>query len=251
MTHSEPNVGQVVTAEVDLWSAPLRQRLREDEVSLCRSVLSIEERAAVGRFHDIGRREQALVGRALLRRALTHRLGAPPERWAFETGERGRPYLAQGQTDRPVDFSLAHTNGYVLCAVSEGAKVGVDVEPLSRASELRKIATRFLAESEILDLARLAPEAQDKQLVRLWTLKEAYSKALGLGLAMPYDETPFCISVQNETTKIETKVAPGWRFYVFSASADFILSLALRAPNDVAEIAHRDGFNQFFSQSQD
>ena len=73
-------------AVVDLWLASVGKHLRVDQAALCQSILNTDERRAADRFQDVGRRDQALAGRALLRRALTYRLGLAPERWVFENG---------------------------------------------------------------------------------------------------------------------------------------------------------------------
>ena len=241
--------GRAATVEVDLWLAPLTDRLGDDQAASCRSVMTLEERDAADRFHGSPRREQALVARALVRRALTHRLGQAPERWVFETQDSGRPCLAEGQTSRSVDFNLAHTKGYVVCAVTEGAAVGTDVEPLSRASQLRRVAPRFLAEAESLALARLAPDLQDAGLVRLWTLKEAYAKALGAGLTMPFTAVAFSISEHREPPSIRCETAPGWHFHTLAAPPGYAVAIALRAPGATVRLMRRDGLGLLFGAS--
>ena len=241
--------GEAAAAEVDLWLAPLPDRLPDDQVGLCRSILNLEERDAVDRFQGRSRRDQALVARALLRRALTHRLGRAPERWIFATQDCGRPCLIEGQTPRPVDFNLAHTEGYVVCAVAEAAAVGVDVEPLSRADQLRRVAPRFLSGAESLALASLAPDLQDLRLVRLWTLKEAYAKALGAGLSMPLTDAVFSICEDREPPGILCDTAPGWSFHALPAPPDHAIALAVRIPGELIQIVRRDGLDLLFRAS--
>ncbi len=231
-------------ADVDLWLAPIGP-LRDDQVRLCRSILSADERARVDRFRIPARAEQALVGRALLRRALTYRLGAAPESWVFETGAHDRPCLAAGQALPTLDFNLAHTAGHVLCAVSQGAAVGVDVERRSRAGDLQKVAPRFLAEAEALALAGLEPAARDARLLRLWTLKEAYSKALGLGLTMDYRTTTFVISGRGETATATCAGLAGWYFQVAEAP-EHTLALAVQAEDAAVGVTRRDGLGLLF-----
>ncbi len=249
MTPDRRDGGRAATVAVDLWLAPLADRLPDDQAALCRSIMSLEERNAADRFHGESRREQALVARALLRRALTHRLGRPPEQWVFETQDCGRPCLAKGQTPRLVDFNLAHTKGYVICAIAENAAVGVDVEALTRAGELRQVAARFLAQAESLELTRLAPDLQAARIVQLWTLKEAYAKALGTGLTMPFTQVIFSLFEDRETPSIRCESAPGWQFHVLSAPQGFALALAVQAPREMTRLMRRDGLELLFGAS--
>ena len=244
MTGAPPTGGGLRRADVDLWLAPISP-LRDDQVRLCRSILSAEERARVDRFQVPARAEQALVARALLRRALTHRLGAAPESWVFETGAHDRPFLAAGQASPALDFNLSHANGYVLCAVSQGAAVGVDVERRARAGDLRKVAPRFVAEAETLALAGLEPAARDTRLLQLWTLKEAYSKALGLGLTLDYRNTAFVISGRGETATASCAGLAGWYFQVAEAP-EHTLALAVQAEAAAVGVTRRDGLGLLF-----
>ena len=244
MMQSAPTGGGPRRADVDLWLAPI-DPLRDDQVRLCRSILSADECTRVDRFRIPARAEQALVARALLRRALTHRLGAAPESWVFETGAHDRPCLAAGQASPALDFNLAHTDGYVVCAVSQGAAVGVDVERRARAGDLRKLATRFLAEAEALALARLEPAARDARLLRLWTLKEAYSKALGLGLTMDYRTTAFVLTGRGETATATCTGLAGWYFKV-AEEPEHTLAVAVQAADAAVGVTRRDGLGLLF-----
>jgi 4'-phosphopantetheinyl transferase len=73
----------------------------------------------------------------------------------------------------------------VVCAVAEKVDLGVDVEPLVRAEEILKVAPTVFAAEEQEALELLAEPDKRDRAVSLWTLKEAYIKARGMGLALP------------------------------------------------------------------
>jgi 4'-phosphopantetheinyl transferase len=85
----------------------------------------------------------------------------------------------------------------VVCAVTRGAELGVDVEPLSRGGEILALADRIFTREECLDLRTLAPELARERAVSLWTLKEAYAKARGLGLSLAFDGFGFSFDEQG------------------------------------------------------
>ena len=96
------------------------------------------------------------------------------------THERGRPVLSGASGP---SFNVSHTEGLVACAVSSGA-VGVDVERGRRLRDPRALATRFFHPDEAAEILETADaSAARKGFLRLWTLKEAYAKALGHGVA--------------------------------------------------------------------
>lgn len=102
---------------------------------------------------------------------------------AIVTGEHGKPYL---RDDPQLYFSLSHSGDFALCAVCDGCEVGCDIEMRGEA-DLR-VAKRFFAPEEFAQLTALPTvQAQNEHFYRLWTLKESFLKATGLGLRLPLD----------------------------------------------------------------
>lgn len=92
-------------------------------------------------------------------------------------GEHGKPYLPGYPS---VSFSIAHCSGLAVCLVSDMV-CGVDAEALRKVS--KGAVKRVFSQAEE-KLISSAPESdRDIIFTTLWTLKEAYSKADGRGLA--------------------------------------------------------------------
>ena len=94
--------------------------------------------------------------------------------------KHGKPFVV-GNED--LSFSLSHSGSVALLAVARGASVGIDVEAIRPRPNLQKLAARVL-DPEALAAFRAADDSQ--QLVaflQAWTAKEAYLKAIGLGIA--------------------------------------------------------------------
>ena len=104
----------------------------------------------------------------------------------LRSNAHGKPFV-EGHPG--VHFSVAHAPGALLCAVSCDGDVGVDVELQGRtqgrsASSLARLAARYFSAEEQAQLAAQPDEAaQRARFLELWTLKEAYVKALGRGIA--------------------------------------------------------------------
>jgi 4'-phosphopantetheinyl transferase len=144
-----------------------------------RAWLSSRERAR----HDKLAGEDAdayLAAHALAREMLGRALGLAPEAVDIVSGAHGRPEVVG--TAVSLRFSLAHTRGAVACAVAHDADVGVDVEPLTRVVNLERMVPRVCSAAERAALAALPDEQRSERFLALWTLKEACSKALGLGI---------------------------------------------------------------------
>ena len=133
-------------------------------------------------------RLEYLATRALVRRALSTYRPVAPAAWRFSTNAYGRPEI-----DPPcgLTFNLANHPTLVVCAIRSGAELGVDVEPLTRGSEILAIASTVFAPGELTGLHALPESAQPDRALALWTLKEAYIKARGMGLSLPLDGFAF------------------------------------------------------------
>lgn len=146
---------------------PLLPRSRQEKVRLLRK--------------DADKARSAGAG-WLLQYAL-EQAGIPASSQSFDQTSLGKPFLRENPH---LHFSLSHSGPWAVCAVGD-APLGVDVE-LPRCT--MEIAQRFFHPSEL-------PETEDKDfLLRLWTAKEAFVKAMGGGLTIPLD----CFRVHlNET----------------------------------------------------
>jgi 4'-phosphopantetheinyl transferase len=166
---------------IDVWHvAP--PALDEAQLASCEALMSEEERTSVRRFVSEANRRERTAARALVRSVLAAHRRVEPASLRFDTGAFGKPELVPPSTLR---FNLAHHPTMVVCAVAEGREVGVDVEPLSRHTQILEVAESVFATSERAELSRMDDGARADRAVSLWTSKEAYIKARGAGLSLP------------------------------------------------------------------
>jgi len=201
-----------------------------DASALC-DLLDTSERARADRFRVAEDRDSYIVAHALLRLMLSRHAPLAPAAWRFRAAPGGKPEIdpALGQPD--LTFSLSHTRGMVACAVGRGHDLGVDVEDCDRTLPAVDIARRFFAPAEADLIASLPADEGAALFYRLWTLKEAYTKAIGLGLAAPLGG--FAFRVDRAPISIAF-LAPGtdnaddWQFAEFRPSPRHRLALAVR-----------------------
>jgi len=79
-------------------------------------------------------------------------------------------------------FNLSHTSGMALIAVIQGREVGIDIERHRPMDDLDGMAGTVMSLRELDQWKSLAPRDRKPAFYRLWTRKEAYLKAIGLGL---------------------------------------------------------------------
>ncbi len=168
-----------------------------------------------------------LGARALQRAVLSRYVPRiAPRDWRFVRGESGRPSLAPPFDAEGLNFNLAHTPGLVVMAVGRVAHIGIDVEALDKRVPM-PVARRYFSEREVAALDALAPEDQPRRFLRLWTLKEAYLKAVGEGLAGGLDSMTFTLDDDADIgfQRARDPQAQRWTFREFT-SHGYLLALA-------------------------
>jgi 4'-phosphopantetheinyl transferase len=151
--------------------------------------LDADETAAATARRDVAVRDRYVVAHGAVREVLAEVTATAPgalrvERRCRHCGHpaHGKPELA----DAPdLSFSLAHSGSTAFVAVARGAQVGIDVEVIRARRNLERLARRVLTPDEY-DEWRVVPRtARTIEFLRNWTAKEAYLKAVGLGIVRP------------------------------------------------------------------
>ena len=118
-----------------------------------------------------------LARRRLLRRALALRLGANPSDVLITRDANGAPRVVSAR--EPIFVSLAARGELVAIGISD-RPVGVDVEVVE--TNPPEPAWNILHSKEREWLSKQSSKRQAENFLVLWCAKEAYLKALGLGL---------------------------------------------------------------------
>ncbi|MBD8525889.1 4'-phosphopantetheinyl transferase family protein [Pseudomarimonas arenosa] len=197
-----------------------------------RSLLTEDERQQIGRFRFENDQIRYLVTRAMLRTTLSRYADLPPSEWRFDYNPYGQPRISSRLPGADwLQFNLSHTKSLIVLAVARHTQLGVDVENfVSRPAPL-DIASHFFAADEADQLARLPPEAQQRQFYEYWTLKESYIKARGMGLSIPLDQFWFSFPCQRSLDmQVHAELSDDptrWLFWSMNPFPEYLLSLCV------------------------
>ncbi len=182
------------------------------------------------RYESMGRarsRERFAASRLMLRCSAAAVLGTAPELVDLAYQPGGRPYVRGCDQ---IDVSLSHTEDVMVVGITRRGRIGVDVERadrrLAHTGSERQACTPY--EKARLDAG--GEETRNATMVRLWTLKEAYSKALGQGLRFRFTEFGFALDdAAPRLVRPDGTPVPGgeWQFGTYPAGAGFVLSVAV------------------------
>jgi 4'-phosphopantetheinyl transferase len=215
--------------EIAVWLCRV-ERLNDIDLAAMESVLSEEERARRDRFVFAEDRRAFTAAHALLRTALSRYGSLPPRAWRFGTTFHGKPFLPPAQTGAPpLKFNMSHTRRVVACAIALGTAVGIDVEGPERLADGVSIAERHFTGPELQLLTECAPEDVNARFVEIWTLKEAYLKATGLGLSLALDSFGFAFADAFGLTFTGPADAARWQFWLAALSDTTRIAVAAAA----------------------
>jgi 4'-phosphopantetheinyl transferase len=146
-------------------------------------LLSPAEQERAERFHFDQHRFRFLRSHGTLRLILSRYTGIAPEQLCMQSTPLGKPYLS-GVEGLDLRFNLSHSGYWMLVGVGMGRELGVDVELLYEKIDWQMIAAGYFSAQEKIAILGLAREQdQLEAFFRVWTIKEAYLKAIGKGLS--------------------------------------------------------------------
>lgn len=207
------------------------------------ALLSQEERQRSQRFHFEHDRQHYLAAHALLRLSLAHFLGDPPQHIRLTQGRNGKPELAQQHGAQPLRFNLSHTRGMVACVLTHARDCGIDVEGIRPMLQMGGVAGTVFSKDEQEYLAGCADAARTSAFFTLWTLKEAYIKATGLGMSAPLRQIsidPQGLRVRDESRPDPENDARQWLFDSWQPTPDHALALACEGAATVSRIVYHE-----------
>ena len=166
-------------------------------VTTFESALTEAELRRSQKIKDKQKRKLYLGGRLGLRHLLSHYSGVPNHALKFGYGLRGKPMLLEQPLEREITFNYTLSKDKALYAVAIGRHLGVDLEVLPRKINDSLMAKRHLTESEQLSWQGLPDSRKHDGMLCCWTRKEAYGKALGVGVRYQMNQVTLFSELQS------------------------------------------------------
>jgi 4'-phosphopantetheinyl transferase len=220
-----PGLGSLEGA-VHVWVGDVR--LAPDDLSALERVLADDERERARRFRFTRDRRTYVVAHWLVRHVLSRYLDVAPTALRFATNPYGKPELEGGDDLR---FNLSHSRDVVTVAVAHRREVGIDVEQVRSELATAEIARRFFAPTEVAALDRLEGMEYVRAFFACWTRKEAYIKAVGLGLSLGLDTFAVSIAPREAARLLSADGGPRevarWELHSLELVRDYAAALAV------------------------
>ncbi len=215
---------QLFHNEVHLWQKYLN--LSQQKVAELSTILAPDEQKRADRFRFPIHRNRFIVARATLRQILARYLNLEPQKIQFQYSDRGKPSLI----DNKIEFNLSHSQDLAIYGFTKNRKIGVDLEYLKDMPDAENLAKRFFCDREYQAISSFQPPDKQTAFFKIWTAKEAYLKATGVGL-MGLDDVEIVLnsSVDVKIASINHNIeaASNWYLSSFKIKADYIAAVAI------------------------
>ncbi len=179
------------TTHIELWCTRCDELRTAALLERYLTLLDREELEQLGQFRYAKDRDRYLITRAMQRVVLSRYVELPPEQWQFTKNKYGRPEIVNHQDGNAISFNLSHSENLIVMGVAYNAEIGVDTEFIEPTLTALQLAKTVFSDKEAAALANLHGAELTQRFYQYWTLKEAYIKARGMGLALPLDKAVF------------------------------------------------------------
>lgn len=172
--------------ELHLWWLPLKLDPAQQKVAF--DLLSPHQQGKYQRRATSQLKQAYLAGRYYLMTLLGHYAECDAEQIKLAYSRLNKPFLDQHShpLETPLEFNFTDTThndqSYGLFAFCQHYAIGVDLEACSRRSKFKNIVEQRFSHEETRFVTNQYGEINPERFLAIWTRKEAYGKATGMGI---------------------------------------------------------------------
>ncbi|MEL7357567.1 MAG: 4'-phosphopantetheinyl transferase superfamily protein [Cyanobacteria bacterium J06634_6] len=223
---------------VEIWQIPLQ--VSESALQSYWRCLSNDEQARADRFHFPDDKRRFTVARGTLRYLLGTQVGRLPHELTFCYGPYGKPSLGQVMIDQgrqepqlvaksgseacDFHFNISHSGELALCVLGGTRRVGIDIEKFKPMQRLESMMERCLSSQEQIEVS--ATERPAEAFLWRWTCKEAYLKAIGLGLSQSMKTVEVDMAIPR-LVRVPQDCPEGWTLHKVDVPKEYAGALVV------------------------
>lgn len=213
---SLPPANMLGEGAIHIWEIDL---VHDIQIPDCRELLSSEENRRAQRFRFDKDRSRFIAAHAAMRRILASYLCVRPQNVTLSHSRTGKPALAGPFEKSRITFNLSHSGDLGLLALTLDSLIGVDIERIREDYEIDDSADVFSTQEQ-KSLSNLPRSQKTAAFFSCWTRKEAYVKALGVGLSIPLKslDVGFASSVPPAPPRVAKCPQQGSRWSMYDIS---------------------------------
>ncbi len=172
--------------EIDVFYVDLAPNDRFEAAAF--GLLNADERTRWGKFMFPGPKRRFALCRGALRKHISDRVGCTNDQLTFGENEHGKPYALVSGRHVPISFNVTHSGRHGLLAFGSSARLGVDIEERVSNRHIDLLSETVFGPNERSEIKSVEGQRKIAMFFKLWTVKEALVKALGVGMSLDTSE---------------------------------------------------------------
>ncbi len=185
------------------------------------SLLNQEEKNHANKYHMSNKRKSYILTRITLKLLLYYYINNT----ILLKNKYGKLYIKNNN----LYFNISHSKNMSVLAFSKDYELGIDIENIKCANDFIDISRKYFTKREKLWIETLPKNKQLEGFLFCWVRKEAYSKALGLGLNIPFDSF-HVISKKNQEISNNSFQIKKWFLYPLEISTQYLGAICIKNP---------------------
>lgn len=198
---------QLDEQKIDIWQFSLNMPISSQEWE----ILSTDEIIRYKRFYFAQHQRRFALARIRLRQILALYLNQESHTLKFDYLSHGKPIIENSQH---LQFNLSHSKDLALLSIGKKYDMGIDLEFFSPRYFLG-VSRNLFSQNEQHQLQHLPAYMLPIAFFNIWAQKEAFIKAIGLGLAYPTESFSVPVLPHSKSTIITDKDSD-WHIKTFA-----------------------------------
>lgn len=186
---------------IAIWSINLD--VDETCIEVFTELMTPREHARAARLKVPRRRRRWIASRIALRLFTARSLNISIHELHYRYGSLGKPGLDPNHHVQPICFNNTDSGDLGLIALTVDREVGVDLERLPRRTRSERITRRRFAAQEFEPILGTEEPERNRRFLQCWTRKEAWGKAIGVGIRYPMRDIVLCDNLPHDERRIE------------------------------------------------
>lgn len=189
--------------------------------------LDDQENKRAQQFKFAKDRNSFICSHAILRRLLSKYCNCDQKKILYNYNAFNKPSL---NNDYNINFNLSHSFHRGIIAITKNHPIGIDIEYMKNKPILDDLAKRFFSAHEYNEYKILPQQQKTLGFYNCWTSKEAFVKAVGMGLTFPLKN--FTVNLNPElkakilSSKNQTININEWKLHRFIVENQYCIAIA-------------------------
>ena len=223
---------KLLATQAHIWFCHPSEFDNSYELDLAKNWLSKEELKKYQKIFYKEDRIQYLVSHVMLRRVLSEYIDLHPKLWQYDSNSYGKPFISYKHKIINLQFNLSHTRRLIALIITQKENCGIDIELIRPLNDYFNIARLVFSQNERITMSKINNnDVLKNYFFSLWTLKEAYIKARGIGLSLDLKKISFSFGKNKSINLfIESELhdhSDSWQIDLFPVNPDHMCGVCL------------------------